>query len=670
MRGIDSLREAIQTIPVPGAPARLSLDGAALGLSFLDTTLRLNHVRRLTERFTVFEHKAARRTMEVDINLRMLDEGQRQAAALCHTFMSHEQSGASDPLVAETKKSTLWVPVARISRQSVAPVDVVDAGGQKLPRLTQYETSRLLASGLYRLLRSILMSHQDARCKSPLNDLLQRHHESRWLIQWGLLTLLTDRSQPDWAYDRMSTSTAIEGTGARWRRHALDILDENGLYKNLLEDFNRLLDIAINDYLLVVALDNEFDEHLLTYDSPVHVIDQDSERSSLRKMIRANTRGYQIEYRGQIPANLRSYHLVFDVDDGIKIERMYLTTDADKSDADQITADLETLATELKCKNTDRASRTQPTKLLELETQTTLRKLSELIRRRRWDAEQAGFRFDYSQAPAAADLCWAAVSGEATETPDGHADNSILQHPLVTPAKFAAAAGELKKTQLSDDLSLENDPTTSRAHVYWRRRSHRGVEGAQIEIRAGLTLRDTTAAGPRSVFWYALSVMAIAHSVMWFLTGRPWPYTLAAGGMLHDIKDRDAIIAVLLLVPGFLYTRLALPDRQSITGYLRAAPRMAAQSCIIVMALMAAAIATGVPGEVLVVVSFITFAVSITSGITIVIPDLRAWLARRLDRQRSTDEQLRSMRAPEWVSPGLTPRKRVAPDVVFSWRAS
>jgi hypothetical protein len=661
MRGIEQLREAIRTVPVPGAPARMSLDGAAVGLSFLDTSLRLNHVRRLTERVTVVEHRAARRTIEVDVNLGMLDEGQRQAAALCHTYMSHERA-ESEELALPARKSTLWVPVARIPRQSVAPVDVFDGTGDKLPRLTQYETSRLLASGLYRLLRSVLMSHQDARSDSELNFLLLQNHEPRWLIQSALQTLLTDRTQPEKSYDRQASPGVVEGRGAGSRRMALGVLDT---YAEHLKDYNRLLDIAINQYLLVVALDSGSDEHLLTYESPVRVRHGGGEPNWLTRMFRANNRGYHIEYEGQVPASLRSYHLVFDVEDELKIERMYLTTDADHTSSERIVDDLETLA-DWTGAHADRRSRAT-TKLLELETQTTLRHLSELVRRRRWDADQAGFPFDDSRLRAVTDLCWAAVSGEATASADGQADNSILNHPLVAAAKLRSAAAELRDTSLSEDLSLENDPSTNRAHVYWRRRHTRENGDAQIDIRAGLVLSDATASGSRSVGWYALSVAAIAYFVLWFLSGHPWPYQSAAAERLSGIEDLDAIIAVLLLVPGFLYTKLTLPDRQSITGYLRAAPRVTAQACIAVMALMATALATGVEGGWLVAVSGFTVSLSLALALTIVYPALTA----RRHKERSTEEQLYRMRAPDWVNPGRRSRANaMSPDVIFSWRSS
>lgn len=51
--GRTALHYAIASIPVPGAPPRTTDAGAAIGLSFLDSALRLNHVRRLTERLTM-----------------------------------------------------------------------------------------------------------------------------------------------------------------------------------------------------------------------------------------------------------------------------------------------------------------------------------------------------------------------------------------------------------------------------------------------------------------------------------------------------------------------------------------------------------------------------------------------------------------------------------------
>src|SRR5690348_16312885 len=82
LNGFALLKEAIRSVPIPGAPPALSREGAAVGLAFLDMALRQNHVRWLTERLALIEHRSATRTTEVDIRLSLLDVGQREASRL------------------------------------------------------------------------------------------------------------------------------------------------------------------------------------------------------------------------------------------------------------------------------------------------------------------------------------------------------------------------------------------------------------------------------------------------------------------------------------------------------------------------------------------------------------------------------------------------------------
>jgi hypothetical protein len=245
--GISTLREAVMSVPVPGAPPRLSLDGAAVGLSFLDGALRWNHLRRLTERLILSEHRAARRVVEVDISLSMLSDRQREATAVFQELLSHS---LGDPAHADGADTTVWVPVARLSwRNNAGPVDVYDAAGHRLPTLTQYETSRLIASGLYRLLRGILVSLPDARDpKKPLMKFLTVTDEPRWLIQSALFAIMTERNRPenesvfmpaDGRFDEKAYST--------FRAMALDIFDT---YSNELIDYKQLLNVAVNDYFV------------------------------------------------------------------------------------------------------------------------------------------------------------------------------------------------------------------------------------------------------------------------------------------------------------------------------------------------------------------------------------------------------------------------------------
>src|SRR5690606_1542327 len=94
----------------------------------------------------IVEDGAPTRRVQVDLSLALLDGGQRAASKTLNRLRSP---------VEQTKPNVLWVPIARLPRADVVPVDIADENGP-LPRLTQHETSRLFASGLYNLLRSVL----------------------------------------------------------------------------------------------------------------------------------------------------------------------------------------------------------------------------------------------------------------------------------------------------------------------------------------------------------------------------------------------------------------------------------------------------------------------------------------------------------------------------------
>lgn len=657
MKAADALEEAIRSVPLPGAPPRLSLDGAAVGLSFLDTALRLNHVRRLTDRLTLLEHRAATRTTEVDVSLSLLDQGQRDASQLFHDLRSRAASiyghtGEGAPNVDADIPSSIWVPVTRISRRSVAPIDVYDAAGSRLPRLTQFETSRLLSSGLYTLLRGVLESQARPDEDSDLNRLLFHNHESRWLIQYAMLTLIGDRNRPQETVLHATTDGTTPGYAAQ---HRAFVLRTMRALRDKLTDYYSLLDLAINDYLLVVALPSSHEEHLLRYDAPLHVGESRSNRASLRNAVRANMHGYAVEYRAQISANLRSYHLVVETEFGVDIDPLFVTTNADARLVDRMSNDLHTLA--VACNEADPSPKPS-TKLLELHMQATLRRLADLLRRRRWDASRAGLTLPQDGLMACEKLSIAAISGEAKPGPVPNSTrNSILLHPFVNPDNLRAAASEINENELAIDLSLENDPTSNRAHAYWRRHSDaaRRLDNSQIEVRSGFKLRDTTGSGPRSVALYAIAVSAICGLTLCFSTRSFLPFNMESARMLEKASSADAVVVVLLLVPGFLYSLLALPSRYTISGRLRELPRQVARTSISVAAILAAAVATSAPGELQLIAYALAIVLPLAGGLL-------------LQVRRGTEPMqinLRRLGAPEWSATNGQRRKSIRPDVRF-----
>lgn len=633
MDGMESLRHAITTVPIPGAPPRLSHHGAAVGLALLDASLRLNHVRRLTERLTLVEHGAARRVTEVDISLRLLDEGQRDATAGLQGLIGKEH-GERDG------GSTLWVPMARLPRRAVSAVDVYGASGEKLPRLSQLETSRLIASGLYRLLRGILASDEHAQSpKQDLSGFLFRWHEPRWLVQRSLVTLLTERDHPAEPFTLPPSEGTVPGYGKQCRDMALKILDD---YGHLLVEYAELLTVAVRDYLLVVGVDDTVDEHRLRYETPLHVNEIPQTRfprlTEQWKRLRAGHRGYFAQYETSIPATLKSYHLVVGTAPEVDVARMFLSTDADHLQTENIAADLTSIAAKLDASPTEPSLR----KLLELQVQTVLRTLAELMRRRRWEADQSGVTVAMDSMPACGRLVSAAVTGEGVRVQTNDVDNALLRHPAVTTENLRAAASEITDCQLGDDLVLVSRFPDNEAQAYWRRSGTGDVRGDQVRVKAGLVLKDSTESGPRNVMLYAIAVAVISYALGWLLVGSPWLYGREATQKLGHVSDGQSVITMLLLVPGFLYSRLAVTPRRSVASYLRTLPLVFGQLSIVAAAAFAATIATSSRGEVVQV--FLTIAV--------VLPVLAALLLLRQRAWHESTIPLKRIGVPRWAGNG------------------
>ncbi|HKN96794.1 MAG TPA: hypothetical protein VJX10_06745, partial [Pseudonocardiaceae bacterium] len=279
---VDSLCQIINDTPVLGSPPRWPRQGAAPGLALLESALTLGHVRRLTERLQVNEYRNSRRVTEVDVNLDLVDQEQRHMLAMLTPMLGsdHDQGAGS---------STLWLPIARVSADAAVPTDVRSANGDRLPTMTRYETSRLVAAGLYQLFRAILSSHEDA--KDPATELsafLYRIHEPRWLVQQAVLVLLTEWNAPARPADRGPTARTVEGVNRQYRDMAFRVLER---YEPTLRDYFRLLSVAASDYFLVAAFDQSRAEHIVSYTSPLHTDQRPSAPVELARRIRSARNG-------------------------------------------------------------------------------------------------------------------------------------------------------------------------------------------------------------------------------------------------------------------------------------------------------------------------------------------------------------------------------------------
>lgn len=124
-----------------------------------------------------------------------------------------------------------------------------------------------------------------------------------------------------------------------------------------------------------------------------------------------------------------------------------------------------------------------------------------------------------------------------------------------------------------------------------------------------------------------------------FLAASLWPFDAAGRVRPGAIRDPDAVIGVLLLVPGFLYTRLGLTDRRSISGRLRSLPRAVANVCIAVIAAVAGAVASGLSGGW----------VQLAFATMVVVPLASATLLLYRRRPGSDTAELVRLGAPQWL---------------------
>lgn len=644
--GQEVLREAIRTIPIPGSPPKFSHDAAMVGLAFLDAGLRQNHVRRLTERLELTRHGIGSRITELDISLSLLSQEQRTASELFQRIRVRSEP-EEQPI--PSVPSAIWLPVSRLSRRAASPIEVTGADGSRLPRLTQYETSRFLVAAMVSLLRGILRGLPDARTNSELGKFLHSVDEARWLLQSAIATSLLQRSTPRRPIPTVApTSSTVAGHGAQYRAMTFGILSK---YEPELREFMALLDVAVREYLLVVALDSVHDEHILRYTSPLTTDPIRSKIHHPRELIQPKSTDYHVLYKTQIPATLRSYHLAVQTSGDVSVQGITLVTNAEKRAVDELVVDLRALSGELPNQSEITVSPVRA-KLLELELQSTVRRVAELYRRRVWEADSVGLSIEIQHLQNVSRLASIVVRGDATTADDGSVRNSLLHHPDITAKSLLRCAHEIERCELSSDLSIQNEPAIAKAHAYWRRPSHLRPGGALMSFTAAITLRDSGNSRPRGIILYLFGI-----ALMSYLLG-----SLAIGGLLPSAPPngpspgtQDAIVAVLLLVPGFLFTRLDLAPAKSIVGRMRIRPRLAAYSCILLAALEAAVVAGGLGSVAL------SFIFSLT---TLLLLTLSLWLflsgsATNLPLFVAQDA------LPRWIARNARITSAGRPDVIF-----
>lgn len=636
-RGLDRMLDVVWSIPTPTSPPAMARDDQAFGLALLDLSLRLQHVSRMTERLRLVDRGHLERSVSLDLDLAVLTRS--QIDTLQPRLGEHGLAAG-----AALARPFVWVPIARHRRQDVTPVLVHDAAGAVLPRLTHHEITRRIAAGLIRLFRLLLATNPDTTLPGhPLHDLRHEHNRSRWLLEHAMLRLVDDGAS---GHLRDVTSLAQDATLAPVPRaptpeasitrargtdsYSIRMRAAEGikmLFPDAAHPFPQLLDIASSEYLVVVLVPRLAERCFVTYEAPLLPARRPagSARALAKSLLPVN-REFTVEYSATVPRAVRSYHVTVDVPDEVRVRRFVVSSDVDTPVVEGLRRDIGAVADVWKSLQLEGA------KLLELELQTIASRLAELGRRRRRDV--AAYRAYLLQArdpgrplPAERDRSMPAhetlrrlTSGDCSPSVlgafAGHYEADAFRHlaagPL-TPDGLRGIAAGLESAEIGRDLTVDNDPRENGGHAHWRQPLSDLSSGSLEPVRATayLALADETPSLVESVFRIIAGLALVVYGIGALLAGTPgWLLGTPADFDPENVFSRaDAIVTVLLLVPGILIARLDIPNTNTVLGQIRSHQRALAYSALVATTGLAMAVAASPPGRELVDYARVSFAV-------------------------------------------------------------
>jgi hypothetical protein len=308
----------------------------------------------------------------------------------------------------------------------------------------------------------------------------------------------------------------------------------------------------------------------------------------------------------------------------IQVRRFFLTTDVDSPALHSLVADMRAVAD-----NYDNL-RTVAPKLLELELQGIASRLAEFGRRRQRDLETfrayieeryATFSSRPPRFPARHD----------TATPTGDTGLALDQPVVTRLERFANLyeadhfrklaedlmprqtlldlAQELEETQVDQDVHVDNDPRENAGHAQWTRRPF-GADPGSVEpvtstVYMALVDDPPSLASNVAKLLLAVLILVVGFGVVLepeFFADIPVLGSLGTRFQPEfegngPISSADAIVTILLLVPGVLLSRLEIPSNKTVLGQLRLFPRYVAYTSVIIAGALAFLVASGRAGS-------------------------------------------------------------------------
>lgn len=665
----------VRSLMPPTAPPPTGMAQRRAGLSLLDAGLGLDHVLRVTEALTLENQNFLSRETTIDVDTEVIRLQQ-------HAGLGHNEAVQLGPHV--------WIPIARHPREDLAPIFVRNQTGDAVLRMSYRQSVDLVCAGVLEIFDRIYTSEVARSLPESLPRRIDdRGRRAKWLIQRALVELLIrggasgfvefskigDRClsnvQEEDLYD-WADSTARQGSRSilydveEIRSSAISLFDS--LFRSDHDPFVELLEIVSRDYFIVVSSPIDVGYVSYTFSAPplrASAPEGAHRRSGpIRRLKRGLSLGqeFHVSYSGAISNSIRSYHLTLSVDPDIRIRDCVMITDEDAAESAYLSDSLSALSEWLPPSSAfvgrhGLPPSTAQEKLTEHELQSLMARLRILLRSKTSQSS------DRDAMPSAIGTATeGGVTDHEKETErllailrlslDGKLPN-LRTVPQVASTEGANETARLvRDLELGKSVTFDNDPREHVAHLAWNRPGGSGSSSTRgaVSVDVTATMVDDLPSLSDSVRLLLAGLVALTFVCgSAILGGLLWVFQPSLSAAKSS--NADAIVAVLLLVPGLLIARIQFPDVQSVAGYLRTFPRRIAFLAVGTTTSLAAVIAASK--------QFPTLILQVAEWVLIILLVLSHLDIQRRRERRSRPEFL-PHGIPAWLS--LLRRLPSAPD--------
>lgn len=626
---------AIRMTPIPAFPLVQDAALEARGFAILELSTRLSHVVRQSEILALTDRNQLTRQFSLDIDMTRLAERDFLALAPIGRWNATQER--------YDEAEHTWLPVASQTRSDLAPIIVTDGDGRVLPRMPAGDVAMAMAAALVRLfdllLRPAIQRAESELARAPKGSLTpaqedeKRLHEAVALLGESVKSVhLTQAALRRLVVEGWSGLRGAPGASNSITNDTVRIGDEAVEGLSALADrsagqsfgaFLELLNFCIESYPLMVLMPRTALPGYLKFEVP----SISASTSWLKETAQVATpvRNFPVTYWTQASRATDSFHATLQVDDQLKVRRLVASSDFDQPHVERLVSDMEGLA--VRYDSLEKAA----SEILENELQSIAERLASLCERRcaeeqvyaRYLAARGAPRRVRRKGRRAERLAEESADASLEELIDGFTSfrRRSLDHLAlfaqglrqgrfttlargsgdtgINPDRLRRLAKKVTDLRLGWDLVVDNNPRENSGHVYWHRTHGQGhersLEPVQVGVQAILVDDPPSLSGSVSRMATAVLATVVATLVLLF-DGWSWLDDLTWRIWANDedgvsVHQADAVVTVLLLVPGLMLTRLHIPSTNTVLGQIRSQTRVLAYAAFAAPAALATYVA-------------------------------------------------------------------------------